>query len=115
MSSGCTGHCCASFCIPQSPAQLAEMALDPDDLDAAFLRDALVDAELLFDGRWGYECRHFVRDEPGARTGRCSVYEARPAMCRDYPYGKPCTHPGCTLDPDARPDVVVGALLRRAR
>lgn len=39
-----------------------------------------------------YTCRHF--DEA---SGRCSAYESRPAMCRQYPYGKGCSYVGCTM------------------
>ena len=29
-------------------------------------------------------------------SGDCTIYSARPGMCRDYPYGQPCLAPGCT-------------------
>lgn len=31
-----------------------------------------------------------------SESGDCTIYSARPAMCRDYPYGNPCQEPGCT-------------------
>lgn len=37
-----------------------------------------------------YTCKYFDGHN-------CTAYEERPAMCRDYPYGKQCTFEGCTL------------------
>lgn len=37
-----------------------------------------------------FRCRHW--DET---TRLCGIYDTRPAMCRDYPYGQPCEH-GCS-------------------
>ncbi len=48
-----------------------------------------------------YTCRHWDED-----TGLCGIYEDRPNMCRDFPYGKVCTH-GCgynNADDPALPD-----------
>lgn len=36
-----------------------------------------------------YTCRHWDED-----TRLCTIYEDRPNMCRDFPYGNVCTH-GC--------------------
>lgn len=41
-------------------------------------------------GHW-YRCKHF--DD---KTKKCSIYEIRPRMCRDYPYGESCNYAGCT-------------------
>lgn len=51
------------------------------------------DSELLgeeSEGHW-YRCKHFDTKEK-----KCTIYEIRPRMCRDYPYGKPCNYAGCT-------------------
>lgn len=34
-----------------------------------------------------YTCRHLQLN------GDCGIYEDRPAMCRDYPYGQVCEFP----------------------
>lgn len=36
----------------------------------------------------------------------CTAYEARPSMCRDYPYGRPCEHADCTWDDGRVPKLV---------
>ncbi len=38
-----------------------------------------------------YRCRLF--DE---KAKKCTIYEIRPKMCREYPYGKKCNYTGCT-------------------
>ena len=38
-----------------------------------------------------YRCKHF---DPKARV--CSIYEIRPVMCREYPYGSACNYDACT-------------------
>jgi Fe-S-cluster containining protein len=41
------------------------------------------------EGRWRYRCPHFSRDNDG--LGVCGIYEDRPRVCSDFPYGKPQT------------------------
>ncbi|NUO50701.1 MAG: YkgJ family cysteine cluster protein [Polyangiaceae bacterium] len=41
-----------------------------------------------------WTCAHF-----DVETRNCGIYEKRPRMCREYPYGRPCELPGCTLEP----------------
>jgi len=38
-------------------------------------------------GQWLYACGHFARDADG--LGACTIYEQRPKMCADFPYGRP--------------------------
>lgn len=40
-----------------------------------------------------FTCRWF-----DAEAGDCAIYSARPAMCRDYPYGAACEQPACTMN-----------------
>jgi Fe-S-cluster containining protein len=42
---------------------------------------------------------HYYTCKNLSPAGDCVVYESRPTMCRDYPYGNPCDHAGtgCTL------------------
>ena len=43
-----------------------------------------------------YTCKHFDGKN-------CTIYEARPQMCRDFPNGTTCTYRGCTLEcPETR-------------
>jgi Fe-S-cluster containining protein len=42
-------------------------------------------------GRPLYACRHW-----DTVTRLCTVYDARPWLCRDYPYTMACHHTGCT-------------------
>lgn len=39
-----------------------------------------------------YSCVHLDGD------GDCGIYDRRPAMCRDYPYGRRCEYSGCAWD-----------------
>ena len=109
----CTGQCCTIF-------QIYGMTLD--ELKAKFPeKDRSADNQAVIDmlvalspeeqqrrheatptvprPGWVYNpatpfftCRHF--DEA---TRNCLIYETRPAMCRDYPYGKQCGFVGCTF------------------
>ena len=29
-------------------------------------------------------------------SGNCTIYDKRPSICMEYPYGKPCKVPNCT-------------------
>jgi Fe-S-cluster containining protein len=82
-----------------SPAKLGRLYLETVALrDASaplsdYDRDVIMVAEMP-----SYTCRHF-----DAAAGLCTVYERRPAMCRDYPgYGTPgrtCEHCGYVSEP----------------
>lgn len=79
------GVCCEDIPAPYAPAELIALAADPE-LDAdkrAFLSGLEPVAPLP--GGWRYRCRHFFRDERG--LGTCAIHEARPAVCRGFPYG----------------------------
>lgn len=43
------------------------------------------------DGRAYYSCNNFDTE-----TRDCLIYETRPDMCSNYPYGRGCTQPECT-------------------
>lgn len=106
----CGGECCAVFWLPKD-------ALQPDGMkgvrDGEFIADMIVPLNRrqalrrwrkfvsttapLPKGRSDrttYTCRHW--DE---KTRLCGVYEDRPGMCRDYPYGAACSH-GCDYQVD---------------
>jgi Fe-S-cluster containining protein len=47
-----------------------------------------------------YTCKHFDK-----KKRECTIYEFRPMMCRDYPYGKGCNYAACTWKHHKRPAV----------
>lgn len=119
--SRCSGHCCKRFFLPLSPAELEkaveavqrkergepyvwidrygqERGLFGTKQDIETITDmVIVVEEKLVDGdrSYFYTCKNL---QP---NGDCGIYETRPRMCSDYPYGKhPCPYPGCTfVDP----------------
>lgn len=93
----CPGHCCVAFYLPVPHGRAEEIR---DELrDGEVIADMVVPLSLAeanerlerfgADREYGpeseghvYTCRHFD-DE----TRLCTIYEQRPEMCRDYPYG----------------------------
>jgi len=51
-----------------------------------------VTGEEAGEGRGWYSCRHLQSN------GDCGIYDSRPRMCRDYPYGQACKDVACTHD-----------------
>lgn len=106
-----TAQCCRNFPLSVPLAELRENVrhhaarasattgeLPPCDaygrppvLDAAFVVDMVIPVRRDEHGLWRYRCRHLVGND-------CSVYERRPHLCRDFPYGRRCDHAddGCT-------------------
>lgn len=63
-------------------------SVDACEEEPAWWRDGMV-----WEGaRWFYShrCRHWVPE-----SGLCAIYERRPTMCREYPYGEPCGQRRC--------------------
>lgn len=120
----CTGHCCKAFTLPISAEELQsdfekyqawvqnpEGETKPRWRDIGIIADMAIylgmgwhdsktgeyvpDSELNRK-RFGHEpirvytCRHLQSN------GDCGIYENRPSMCRDYPYGHPCKFENCT-------------------
>lgn len=46
-------------------------------------------------GEKRFNCKH------QSKNGDCSIYDIRPQMCRDYPYGKVCPRKSCTMEETA--------------
>lgn len=71
-----------------TPAQLTHDA--QWSADARLVGDMVVQVGRTFypDGyvRTLYTCRHLLT------SGDCGIYETRPVMCRDFPYGRACPH-----------------------
>lgn len=102
----CDGRCCAVFPLHKDIPDALDENVDRWK-DGAFIRDMLIPLTrrqaVARARRFGYElpwtrltghryftCRHWDEE-----TGLCAVYAERPAMCRDYPYGRPCDHADC--------------------
>jgi len=92
--SRCTGHCCRDFSLPFSPGELRRRVIFEGLLDGEQIADMVIylgwrACVFKKDGH-RYTCRHLI-------NGRdCGIYETRPVMCRDYPYGGRCKYEGCT-------------------
>ena len=91
--SKCPGYCCSYPLIEVSKADIARLAKHFDlAYETAEERFTLYDKEAKVRGLrkqkdefFGTVCRFF-----DIKERRCSVYEARPATCRSYPYAKTC-------------------------
>jgi Fe-S-cluster containining protein len=89
----CPGYCCSYPLIEVSRSDIARLAKHHGFThEVAEERFTLVDRDDKVRGLrkrkdeyFGSVCRFF---DTGER--RCTVYEARPEACRDYPYAKTC-------------------------
>jgi hypothetical protein len=115
----CTGHCCRRFPLPASLDDIRRRRnADVCPPDEKWIQDGDKLAEMLIplDGGTysnGQPAFYFTCKHHDIASGDCTNYEQRPAMCRDYPYGRPCEHTDCTAENRGVPrDVVV---LRVAR
>lgn len=99
----CTGACCEKFALTGIGRTVEEIRafLLERGLDGPTIADMIVplypiepgalapNGETVVEapqgGGWVFTCRHFT-------GGQCGIYERRPAMCREFPYGKPCEH-----------------------
>lgn len=83
----CPGHCCETIYQPFDPDRLVEMA---DTLmDGQQVAEMLVPTGEISGSSHHYKCKNWDPD-----TRLCKIYDDRPTMCRDYPYGNPCPHCG---------------------
>lgn len=92
-TSDCNGSCCERFYLPWTPETVKELK---DNIDSGEPNEYHEDTEMIVNmviplesddstGGWWYTCKHWDRD-----TRLCTVYEQRPYMCREYPYGDKC-------------------------
>lgn len=97
----CTGHCCKRFYLPLSPDQIKQARAEGRYTDIETIADMVIYLEYSNVSVTGetrdefghyYTCKHF-----DAATNNCGIYERRPAMCYEYPYGKPCLYKECTM------------------
>lgn len=90
--SKCPGYCCSYDRIEVKDRDLARLArhfgLEVEEAERKFTRWYGPKERILKhrkDEIFGTICRFFDREER-----RCTVYEARPAVCREYPNGARC-------------------------
>jgi Fe-S-cluster containining protein len=89
----CPGYCCTYPFIEVSKADIKRLASHFGiDYEIAEERFTLYDKEEKARGLrkrkddiFGTACRFF-----DTKVRQCTIYEARPGTCRDYPYGKTC-------------------------
>ena len=124
MGSRCTGHCCEVLTIPMSPDELqtayhrwhtgagntTPVSMNATEVTKTINSQIYLIAPMLkylgfmrppvksvnkSDGRERahhyYTCKHFDK-----KARQCSIYEMRPQMCREYPYGSTCNYAACT-------------------
>ncbi len=97
----CTGHCCRSFRLSKSIVSLRASEHRDARLIAAMVKPigmfpvgaTLPTGETSLGGAY-FDCRMLDAN------GDCLIYDTRPKMCRDFPYGEPCPRVGCTETPD---------------
>lgn len=108
MGDRCSGNCCTKFNLPYGPDTLWRMydqwveSKTPPLVNDIHIIAPMVKylgyvsgADMIEgagDGHY-YTCKHH-----DTKTGNCGIYERRPAMCRDYPYGRSCHYTACTWD-----------------
>lgn len=102
----CTGACCAAFYLPTSHAEyengyLSKRILEGQQIQNMVLPIGADEAQERIeqfggvpfptDNDYMYACRNWSHSDR-----RCKIYERRPKMCSDYPYGTACHHCGET-------------------
>lgn len=119
---GCLGLCCAAFYLPHTldtvragrdpsngkhlreAAQIGAMVVELTPEEARERHERFggqVAADRFRDEDAGH---HFTCRNWDEATRRCRIYDERPAMCADFPYGRACQYGGdaCTCA-DAHP------------
>jgi hypothetical protein len=103
MAGRCHGDCCRQILLKVPPERLGAASRGGGNgyKWGGVWHPPITDASKLFamlvpkgkeGGLYAYSCRLLLPN------GDCFDYEGRPTMCREYPNGHPCPHPGCTLD-----------------
>ena len=105
----CSGHCCQNFAFFLTPAEIKSQLKhfmahkdDPDFYQTRNCKGEAWDPEFEIIGKMlvplkatrlkkgnRYTCKHF-------KDGNCHIYDRRPKMCSQYPYGHPCGWLACT-------------------
>lgn len=104
-SDSCAGACCSVFPLHLGQAIFKAKGRLPAERE--YILDMLIPLTrrqaLARSRRLGYpdppkhpkDYGHFTCRHWDETTRLCGAYESRPAMCRDYPYGRPCER-GCS-------------------
>ncbi len=111
----CPAYCCAYPRIqvdPEDIRRLAEhFAVDEETARRRFTKKGLDPGEVVLrhhrDPVYGTVCRFLHRGER-----RCTVYQARPGSCRDYPGSRSCAYYALLMAErrrQKRPDFIVRA------
>jgi len=110
-TSRCTGHCCESFSLPFSPIEMGYMrrliaagktmvrrwGVKSNNLEMVLDMVIFQRMDYCMAGnrkksltpQYHYTCKHY-----DAANKKCTVYESRPSMCRQF--GNNCAYRGCT-------------------
>src|ERR1700690_370117 len=92
MTARCTGHCCRRFPLNITMDKLKENAAAFGG-DYALILDMIIQLPDAPDDHGPrYTCRHLLA------SGDCGIYETRPKLCSEFPYGRDCNVEGCTWD-----------------
>lgn len=89
----CPAYCCSYPRIPVQPEDVLRLAvhfgLSPESAARKFTKKGEVRGERILrqrpDDTYGSVCRFLDQD-----TRRCTVYEVRPGVCREYPGAARC-------------------------
>jgi len=102
MGDRCTGHCCKHFRLPIPYEKLQDAFIAKTENNRAWYAEKYgtplpsqveIIAPMVIPLDDGYyTCRHLKKN------GDCGIYEFRPDMCREFPYGRTCQIPECTWD-----------------
>jgi Fe-S-cluster containining protein len=84
----CPSYCCSYPRIPVKPADIRRLArhfrISPEAAAKKFTKPGEDEGEVVLrqtpDPVYGTACRFLSRE-----TRRCTIYEARPGICREYP------------------------------
>jgi Fe-S-cluster containining protein len=92
----CDASCCRRFFLPAPPERLGELGCAirkgeiEDRDDTLKISEMIIPIEESSDlenpGFW-YTCKNLDQE-----SGLCKIYDDRPEMCREYPYGYECVH-----------------------
>jgi Fe-S-cluster containining protein len=100
MSERCTGHCCRHYSLPHPLWYVREFGEDGEQIAAMSLPAYVVQpGEPMPDGRplsGGDPAQIYRCANLNEATGDCRIYEERPRMCREYPYGRRCEMADCS-------------------
>lgn len=117
MGERCTGHCCESFGFyldnhdptdPESVRERLRASAGPENAQIADMivplrpinvGDLIPSGELASMPGYLFTCKNF-----DTATRSCTIYETRPAMCRDFPYTRPCPYKACDWTAGRRGD-----------